>query len=577
MSGTSRRRFLQVAGVAVPSASALLSSVSAFAGTDTAVQKPAVEAEGGDQSYRDLTIDEVAKRKHEVHYQEIADCYGGPMSRAPIVSVKGHPEVIWIRPDMGVGMIANPVAFALGTARLPIRWQKTERSLEKGYMPIIRSRVREESVMLEQLAYAVLLEPGSVRTGHEKQVAMLRMSVTNQTDADSCKTSWWVFPGVEIKTSAEAPYKLFGDYTLFDVTGSVPGVSPEEPWNNDRTLRNENRILGCFSEDTGVKVTRHGTALQFELDLLPGQKKSVTLKLSSTKGGLTPAELVQLQNLDFFTGLDRRALELDATLARGTQICVPEEVVNNIYKAQILYNQTQLVQAADRDYYMPVQGCVGFWPWEQMKQLVALDASGYHEDVAKALGYYLKLQGKRPPNADVKSYDGVFPSSATFEDSGWEKDSESTIYGHVAKAMAGKEKQFPNWVNNTGSSLNAFGEHYFYSRDREWLQSVAPAMVKACDWIIRERSATKRRDPSGEKVLEFGLLPPGQPYDTQKSQKPDYYLCVSDGYTYQGFRRIAEALVEIHHPDGARLLEEAEDYGRDITFAPAVSGTSERS
>ena len=224
------------------------------------------------------------------------------------------------------------------------------------------------------------------------------------------------------------------------------------------------------------------------------------------------------------------------------KIRVPEEAVNNIYKAQILYNQTQMVQAADRDYYMPVQGSFGVWPWEQMKQLVALDGYGHHEDVRKSLGYFLKLQGRRPPSAKVKSYEGVFPSSWAFEESGWEQDSESTIYGLIAKVAAWKEQEFPNWTDNTGAVLYAFAEHYFYTRDRGWLAGVAPALIKACNWIITERQQSKERDAQGHKVLHYGLMPPGQPYDTDTSPEGDYYPCCTDGFTYQGFARIAEAL-----------------------------------
>ena len=36
------------------------------------------------------------------------------MSRAPVISVKAHPEIVWVRPDMGIGMVANPMAFGSG-------------------------------------------------------------------------------------------------------------------------------------------------------------------------------------------------------------------------------------------------------------------------------------------------------------------------------------------------------------------------------------------------------------------------------------------------------------------------------
>ena len=128
----------------------------------------------------------------------------------------------------------------------------------------------------------------------------------------------------------------------------------------------------------------------------------------------------------------------------------------------------------------------------------------------------------------------------------------------------GRNRSFPNWTNNTGAVLYAFAEHYFYTRDREWLSGVAPALIKACNWIINERQQTKERDAQGQKVLQYGLMPPGQPYDTDASQKGDYYVCCTDGFTYQGLARIAEALADMGHPEGPRLRKEADSYREDI-------------
>ena len=274
-----------------------------------------------------------------------------------------------------------------------------------------------------------------------------------------------------------------------------------------------------------------------------------------------------MRRIDFFSARDQRVRELEAILEQGAKIHVPEEIVNNIYRAQILYNQTQMVQAADRDYYVPVQSSAGVWPWEQMKQLTGLDELGYHDDVEKSLVIFCKLQGRRPPNAKVKSFAGVFPSSGTFEESGWEHDSESTIYGLIAQRPEAKEGTFPNWVCNTGSALRAFAEHYFYTRDRQWLHMVAPAMVKACDWIMESRQTTMQRDAQGEKVLQYGLMPAGQPYDTPVTKGDQYFYCMTDGYTFHGFRRIAAALADAQHPEGPRLMREAESYRRDILEA----------
>ena len=47
-----------------------------------------------------LTFDQVAAASYEVTFDEVAKHYGGPMSKHPVISIKGHPEVIWVRPDM---------------------------------------------------------------------------------------------------------------------------------------------------------------------------------------------------------------------------------------------------------------------------------------------------------------------------------------------------------------------------------------------------------------------------------------------------------------------------------------------
>src|SRR5208283_2541246 len=110
-----------------PAAAAAAPSVPA----DTPAPK-----EGGDPAYQHLTFDAVVRSRHEVNYEEVADAYGGPMSRGPLVSVKAHPEIVWGRPDMGIGMVANQVAFGVGNPPVLIRWRDVERSLLKGYLPI---------------------------------------------------------------------------------------------------------------------------------------------------------------------------------------------------------------------------------------------------------------------------------------------------------------------------------------------------------------------------------------------------------------------------------------------------------
>jgi hypothetical protein len=526
---------------------------------------PAWGESGAPTTY--LTFDEVEQTSHEVTYEEVADVFGGPMSKHPVVSVKAHPEIVWIRPDMGIGTIANPFAFGVGDPARRVRWREVKRSLMKGYLPIVVSRWQDGPVLFEQLAFATLLEDLKVRTGHEKQVAIVRMAIANTDPSEDQHAVLWAFVPATVAAKGILPPPKDEPngftYDDFDVIGSLPSVSEIRIATTDEIIRDGQVMLGIHREDAGIKTTVYTKAFKFETDLRPGQRKNVYLEVSTNKKGFSNPEVEKLRKLDFFSTLDRRVLDLETILAQGTKICVPEDVVNNIYKAQILHSQSQMVQAAERDYYMPVYGYLGVWVWDIMKTLVPLDAMGYREDVAKSLEYFLRIQGRYPPHGQIRTSEGAFSGTGVFEESGWEKDDESTIYGLLAKLQAGKERHFPAWMNWTGAVLYAFGEHYFYTNDRDWLQRVAPALVRGCNWIINERQATKQKDAQGQKVLHYGLLPAGQAYDA-KYDNPTYYPCWTDGYSYQGLERAAEALVEIGHPEAQRLLKEAANYREDV-------------
>lgn len=563
MATQSRREFLWEMGAGIPLVTTLNRGIPAQAMGRSVEHVEVSDVERGDPSPGRLTFDQVEKTGHEATYEEVSSVYGGPMSKHPVVSVKAHPEVIWVRPDMGIGMVANPFAFGVGDWPRPVRWREVRRSLQEGYLPIVTSRWQDGALLYEQLAFATLLGAREVRTGHEKQVAMVEMSVVNTDPSESRQAVLWAFvPGaVAAKAILPPPYNT---YDLFGVVGSLPAVPSAPIPSTDNILRNGSVLMGIHWEAPGIRTTVYEKVLKFEMELRPGEKQNIRMEVSSNAKGFSAMEIENLRRMDFLSAHDEHALGLQAILAKGTQIRVPEDVVNNIYKAQILYAQPMMVQAADRDYYVPVQGYLGVWPWEAMKMLVPLDAMGYHDDVGKSLEYFLETQGKYPPDGDIGGYKGYFSGTGTFDKSGWENDPESTIYGAWAKLKQGK--WFPGWMNWTGAVLFAFGEHYFYSNDAKGLKQASPALIRACDWIIKERRRTMQENSRGEKVLQYGLMPAGEPYDIPEKQaeRASYYFCFTDGYTYQGLNRIAQALEDIKHPEGQRLLKEAEGYRQDI-------------
>ncbi len=115
----------------------------------------------------------------------------------------------------------------------------------------------------------------------------------------------------------------------------------------------------------------------------------------------------------------------------------------------------------------------------------------------------------------------------------------------------------------TGQNLWTVGEHYKLTNDQDWLRSVAGKVDQACQWIVRERGKTMKMDADGEKMPEYGLLPPGVLADWERYA----YYFYANGYYYAGLRAMADALSDIHYPGAPAIAEFASDYKQDILRA----------
>jgi len=115
----------------------------------------------------------------------------------------------------------------------------------------------------------------------------------------------------------------------------------------------------------------------------------------------------------------------------------------------------------------------------------------------------------------------------------------------------------------TGEHLWALGEHYERTRDRAWMQKVAPEVARVCQWIVRQRAKTKRLDVRGQKVPEYGLMPPGVTADWNRYA----YRFFNDAQYCAGLESAARALADVGHPAAPALLEEAKQYRDDLVRA----------
>jgi hypothetical protein len=115
-------------------------------------------------------------------------------------------------------------------------------------------------------------------------------------------------------------------------------------------------------------------------------------------------------------------------------------------------------------------------------------------------------------------------------------------------------------VMGTGWHLWSVGEHYRLTRDAKWVKSVAPEVDRVCQWVTKQTEKTRRLDVQGNKVPEYGLMPPGVMADWNVYA---YYNCLN-GYFYAGLEGAGRALADTGYPGSQSLLASAAELRGNI-------------
>jgi hypothetical protein len=260
-------------------------------------------------------------------------------------------------------------------------------------------------------------------------------------------------------------------------------------------------------------------------------------------------ELSLLAGLDAHDAMEATAAYWESRIASSSLVSTPEPMLNDFYKAHachLLINHERHVASPTPDGKPMDIARVGSFRYgaytnESVMQISDLDRRGLTDEAAAGYELFVRYQGTVPLPGDFTNCDGVY-------------------YG-----AGGSEHG--NYNQNHGWALWGLAEHYFNTRDSEWLLRVAPSIVKACDWITAQRSRTKETDQTGAKTISYGFLPAGVLEDIADF----WYWLSTNAYTWWGMDRAAEALLAIRHPEAARLVAESgalkEDLVRGYTEA----------
>ncbi len=433
------------------------------------------------------------------------------------------------------------------------------RELEDGWLPVVRCTWRDGDLAWTQTSVAAPLTVDLARldsrTGTEPLVLATRFAVTNT--ASGPRTAWlW------LELNHPLPCHLGVDGTLLLTRPSDghnrPGFVPVRA-RFDTTGHGE-LDLGVLVPAGSDPANAAREAVRYRVQLQPGESRTVDCFVPYVEL-LDASEAAALGALGF-TNLHASVVKYWRERAdRSLAIETPEPWLNHFFKANLwhvlistdLDPATHLAEhgAATHEYKNFCN--------ETMMVARSLDLRGEHDAAGRLIETFLANQGVQGLPGNFRSTNGVL--YAAYPD----RPDPYTAQGYNL---------------HHGFALWAAAEHYFWTRDNSWLWQAAPRLVRAADWITRERQATQFKLPDGSRPVEFGLAPAGDLEDVEEY----LYFYATDAYFHLGMKTAAAALaaaaraVQKHAPadsaavaawqlvqrDADRLALDAEAFRQDI-------------
>jgi hypothetical protein len=429
-----------------------------------------------------------------------------------IVGVKEHPDRFlssWdgaiVFPPMYISFEVNDTPFGRAEEK------NVSRSLLDNYLPVVVTNYKYDGLIYEQTIFGYS-EGFSTKN---QLIAFVKMKVKNSSvQKKDTKLSIW-FRGTGVH--------LGGHY--WATSGPQVIHCPRMLSLEGNKILDENGDVIFYSESQGRTFEKD--KLFYELSLGPNEEKELHFRIPYHS--IIKNEIGLLSEPSFDSTLEKVRVYWKEVVERGMQVDVPEKIVKNAYKTWHI-NNFLLVQEnkAPRSYktsdapffYDLVYG------YAASMYLNTITTGGYYEEAKKCAGMLIKLQ--RP--------DG---------------------------ALSGDAEVIPH---QNGAILYAVSQVYRKERDDEWFKTIAPNIIKACNWLISERSKS-RQMVDGKKPVTYGMLPVYRfcVDEVAGSTKSQEY--VGNSWCWAGLNQAAIALGELggeFKKEGIRLKKEADQYRADI-------------
>ncbi|HPD32129.1 MAG TPA: NPCBM/NEW2 domain-containing protein [Phycisphaerae bacterium] len=279
------------------------------------------------------------------------------------------------------------------------------------------------------------------------------------------------------------------------------------------------KLVGVFdsSEFAGGKVRCEKGRLSISGQLPVGGIARCHLYLPAWK--MTPDQQGELSGGSELFG--RFKAYWEAIMAQGAQIELPDQWIADVIRA----NQVHILLAARNE-----QQGRQVVPWiASDRYWVAIDSEG--NSVIRGMQYWGHFDFAQ------RSFEYFF--------------SHYKPEGYMTMGYT---------LMGNGWHLWALGEYVRLARDDDWFKSVAETPAGLCRWVMAQLAKTRRLKPDGQKMPEYGLMPPG----VQADWNAYAYYFYANSYFRAGLEATGRALKAVGHPDADKIMDAARDLGDEI-------------
>jgi hypothetical protein len=423
------------------------------------------------------------------------------------------------------------ISWRIGTGATPQyrpASKDSKLSVLDNYLPLATAAWSTDGISYTEEGFATLLSgplgpDDSARSEQTPAILMLKIRARNPA-AQPAKAHLWLATSPGETLSFEKGELLAQDGQLVRARADFPQSA---------------QVSVGDVADAGK--TLHG--IHAEISLAGGEEKSVLVFLPFVPR-LSPAEREQLAALDY----DRERARVIAYWRQVTDSVVPYVVPEKRFvefaKATLPHIRISATKDPKSGIYMVPAASYEYQVFENEGafQCVLLDALGDHKLAAEYLEGFMRLQGSKP-------FLGTY--------TGDQKD----VY-HGARVDEEYDYTAAEYNLDHGTVLWALGEHYFFTRDKEWLKHAAPSMERAADWVFEQRKLTMLRD-GDQKIPEYGLLPAGHLEDNADWS---HWFAVN-AFAATGMTSLAKALADTGAPEAGKYAQEAAAYTADLRDA----------